>query len=128
MTLAGEVGDVGLIAHRLADGLECPRDVAVAEHHTFRRPGRAGGVDDRRGVVEGRRLGLGRQVGGLGGDHVAVSQDVVTRTVRVDQRDVFDGRELVAHGFEALEEAIVFEDRHRGAAVVDEILDLVGGR
>ena len=46
----------------------------------------------------------------------------------VQHDDVLEGRELVAHGGEALGEAHVLDDGHPGAAVPREVGDLLGGR
>ena len=98
VALACEVLDVGLIAHRLADGLKRPRNVSVAQHDAFRRSGRAGGVNNGSDIIESGSLCLHCEVDRLERHQVAELQYVVGSPVRcLDKRNVFDRQKIFAH-------------------------------
>ncbi len=95
----------------------------------FGRTGRARGVDDGGDVVERCDLGQLAQVGGIGLGQLGVGGDRIARGFRrLDQHDRFEGGQRLADLEEPLEERIVLDDGDLGAAVVDEVLDLLGRR
>jgi hypothetical protein len=121
--LGGELVD-------LADGLDGPHAVAVAEHDGLRRAGGPGGVDVAGAVVA---LDLaGAVVDGVGRGGVAAGQEVVPREdhrVALDvgaahQHDVLEARQVVAllHDLGVL--LAVLDEDDGGLGVVDDVLRL----
>ena len=69
------------------------------------------------------------EVGRFGGEQVGVTNQIAGRRVgRLDDHRRLERAEPVADGVEASQEGVVLEDRHLGATVVDQVVDLIGSR
>ena len=102
----------------------------LADHHTLRRPRRAGRVDQRGKVIGIGGLGERLQVRPAGAQQDVVGRHVVGRLVGgwVDDEDPTQPGKLGSHLQEPLEEPAVLNDRDLRLGVVDEVLQLLGRR
>ncbi len=111
----------------LVDAVDVRDEVAVGEHAALRRPGRAGGVDDRRDVVGADRGNARVEVGV--GDLRAGRAQLVERhraaALALEAQHVLEAGQRVADLGELRELALVLAEEHAGARVVEHVLALL---
>ena len=112
--------------HHVPGGLGDEHHVGVRDHHALGRTGGPGRVDNGDEVARVALRRRGRQVDGLTGQEV-VPGEVGVELARLQHAEGAQGGQLVAHGVEPLEEAVVLDEADDGTRVVHQVLDLVRG-
>ena len=124
-----QVGDVALVDEvELLDGRADARRVAVGQHAALRRPGRAGGVDERVGVVGPDRVLTAAQLVGVAAGAAALAQlgERQLAAARLDADGVAQLSQRPAHLLDLGELALVLAHDRPRARVADDPLALLG--
>jgi len=126
----GERGVLGRDREELVEGIQFEGEAAVGEDGAAGLPGRAGGVDEGRHVVRGRRREPGVDLGvrlGAGGAGEDVAQRLDAVGARgVDRPHGAQVGQFRPDGLDAGQQVGVLDDREGGSGVGDHVAHLVG--